>query len=42
LYAPDQPAWKTYLALLAVPPAATLIALVTSRITLMQILGKIQ
>lgn len=42
LYAPDAGAWKSYLALFAVPPAATLIALVTSRITLMQILGKIQ
>ncbi len=42
LYAPDAGAWKSWLALLAVPPAATLIALLTSRITLMQILGKIQ
>ncbi len=42
LYAPDAGNWTSYAALLAVPPIATLIALVTSRITLMQILGKIQ
>jgi cell division transport system permease protein len=42
LYAPGALNWKTWASLLAVPPAATLIALVTSRITLMQILGKTQ
>jgi cell division transport system permease protein len=42
LYAPDASNWMSYASLLAVPPAATLIALVTSRITLMQILGKLQ
>ncbi len=42
LYAPNFASWKTYLTLLAVPPVATLIALITSRITLMQILGRIQ
>ncbi len=42
LYAPDASNWMSYASLLAVPPAATLIALATSRITLMQILGKLQ
>jgi cell division transport system permease protein len=42
LYAPDASNWMSYASLLAVPPAATLIALVTSRITLIQILGKLQ
>ncbi len=38
LFAPRDVAWRSYLALLAVPAAATLIALVTSRITLMRML----
>jgi cell division transport system permease protein len=42
LYGADIPPWRTYASLLAVPPAATIIALLTSRLTLMQILMKIQ
>ena len=42
LFAPDGTALTTYLALLTVPPVATIIALITSRITLMRMLGKVQ
>jgi cell division transport system permease protein len=42
LYGTDTIPWRTYASLLAVPPAATIIALLTSRLTLMQILLKIQ
>jgi cell division transport system permease protein len=42
LYAPDGSSYRIYLALLAVPPVAIVIALVTSRITLMQMLRQTQ